>query len=233
MNCINGKIERPTIVCHMVASIDGRIDCAMVDQISDDEYYTALNKLNCGTWLNGRVTMEHYNAQKEAFVSIGKEPIACKSFFVAQKSEGYAISVDTLGTLRWNSNKIDDLPLLCIVSELATKEYLEYLRSMNISWIAVGSPKIDLNEAMCILRKEFDVERVALLGGGIINGGFLDAGLVDEVSLLLAPGIDGRQGRVALFDGIEDKPRSPFHLKLNSVEQFDNGTVWLRYNVLH
>ena len=28
---------RPHIVCHMVASIDGRIDCAMVEKISGDE----------------------------------------------------------------------------------------------------------------------------------------------------------------------------------------------------
>ena len=33
---------RPYVVCHMVASIDGRIDCAMVDKISGDEYYTTL-----------------------------------------------------------------------------------------------------------------------------------------------------------------------------------------------
>lgn len=27
-------MKRPYIVCHMVASIDGRIDCSMVDKIS-------------------------------------------------------------------------------------------------------------------------------------------------------------------------------------------------------
>ena len=37
---------RPYIICHMVASIDGRIDCAMVDQICGDEYYTTLAELD-------------------------------------------------------------------------------------------------------------------------------------------------------------------------------------------
>ena len=31
---------KPYIICHMVASVDGRIDCSMVDKISGDEYYT-------------------------------------------------------------------------------------------------------------------------------------------------------------------------------------------------
>lgn len=29
-------MKKPYIVCHMVQSIDGRIDCAMVDKISGD-----------------------------------------------------------------------------------------------------------------------------------------------------------------------------------------------------
>lgn len=53
---------RPYIVCHMVASIDGRIDCAMVDQICGDEYYTTLAELDCPSALEGRVTREHYSA---------------------------------------------------------------------------------------------------------------------------------------------------------------------------
>lgn len=55
-------MKRPYIVCHMVASIDGRIDCSMVDKISGDEYFDALAKLNCPTLLEGRATMEHYSA---------------------------------------------------------------------------------------------------------------------------------------------------------------------------
>lgn len=40
---------------------------------------------------------------------------------------------------------------------------------------------------MEILHEQFHVERLAILGGGHINGGFLEVGLIDEVSLLVAP----------------------------------------------
>ena len=55
-------MKRPYIVCHMVESIDGRIDCGMVDKISGDEYYSTLESLGCPASVEGRVTMEHYYA---------------------------------------------------------------------------------------------------------------------------------------------------------------------------
>lgn len=222
---------RPYIVCHMVASIDGRIDCAMVEHISGDEYDVALEQLDCPSLLEGRVTMEHYNAAKEPFIPTLDRPVGRPSVYVAEESDAYMVSVDTQGRLQWNSNRIDDVPLICIVSEQASEEYLDMLRRQEISWIAVGKESIDLNRAMEILYGQFHVKRLALLGGGHINGGFLEAGLIDEVSLLLAPGIDGRKGGTTLFDGISDKKCVPVPVRLESVERLDNDIIWLRYKV--
>ena len=82
-----------------------------------------------------------------------------------------------------------------------------------------------------MLRKEFCVERVAITGGGHINGAFLEAGLIDEVSVMIGPGIDGRKNMAAVFDGIENTNRPATLLWLESVEQVGAGTVWLRYTV--
>ncbi|WP_025892872.1 dihydrofolate reductase family protein [Phocaeicola barnesiae] len=222
---------KPYVICHMVASIDGRIDCSMVDKISGEEYYTALEQLDCPSLLEGRVTMEHYNAAKEPFVPTEYEPVGQPSVYIAEESDAYMVSVDTLGHLRWNSNRIDDVPLVCIVSERVSKEYLEMLRKQGISWIAVGNENIDLDTAMNILYEQFHVKRLALLGGGHINGGFLQAGLIDEVSLLVAPGIDGRKNGTAVFDGIGGDDRLPVHLHLTSVERLENDVIWLRYRL--
>lgn len=110
-----------------------------------------------------------------------------------------------------------------------SQEYLDTLKEEGISYICVGKDAIDLPEAMKILRQEFGVERMAILGGGHINGGFLADGLIDEVSLLLAPGIDGRKGQTALFDGIADMNRLPVKLSLDSIERLDNDVLWIRY----
>ena len=169
--------------------------------------------------------------------------------YVAEESDAYMVSVDTLGHLQWNSNRIDDVPLVCIVSERASRKYLEMLRKQEISWIAVGKENIDLNAAMTILYEQlgkenidlnaamtilyeqFHVKRLALLGGGHINGGFLQAGLIDEVSLLVAPGIDGRKNGTSVFDGIVEMENLPKHLHLTGLERLGNDVIWLRYRL--
>ena len=72
---------------------------------------------------------------------------------------------------------------------------------------------------------------MAVVGGGHINAGFLAAGLLDEVSLVIGAGIDGRAGMAAVFDGLDENvPVTPLHLK--EVKQYESGAVWLRYQMV-
>ncbi len=225
---------RPYIICHMVASVDGRIDCGMVEHISGDEYYSTLAELDCSAELEGRVTMEHYCAAPDAFVpAAGDAPVGVPSVHVAAAAPRFTVAADTRGRLRWPAAEVGGAPLVCIVSEQVTAGYLEMLRAQGISWICCGADAIDLPRAMEALRADFGVERLALLGGGRINGAFLAAGLVDELSLLLAPGIDSRLGQPALFDREGPADERPTPLSLLSARPLENGVVWLRYRVEH
>ena len=119
-------------------------------------------------------------------------------------------------------------PYLILTSEQVTKEYLHYLDERHISWIACGREKIDLVRAAEILAEEFHVERMGIVGGAAINTAFLDAGLLDEISIVVSAGIDGRGCMVSVFDGLgADYPL--IHLKLMGVKRFDSEAVWLRY----
>lgn len=217
----------------MVESIDGRIDCGMVDKISGDEYYTALDAIDCKASVEGRVTMEHYYALPEKFEARTTASLGEKAFFKASDRSDYHICPDTRGQLMWENATMDDgRPLLILTAQNVPAEYLGYLRGKGISYIATGLDRIDLADAMTVLFREFGVGRLAVLGGGLVNGGFLAAGLIDEISLLLAPGIDGREGWRAMFDGIKDQSKLPTRLSLQSVERMDNDVLWIRYNVV-
>lgn len=154
---------KPHVISHMMESVDGRIDCAMTEQI---------------------------------------EP----------------------------SNMHDGKPLLVVTSEDCPREYHETLTRQGISWIAVGKGCIDLKEMLEILNREFNVDRMAVVGCGHINGSFLAEGLLDEISVMIGPGIDGRKGMASVFDGIDDPNRPATLLKLNSLERMGD-TVWLRYTL--
>ena len=66
-------------------------------------------------------------------------------------------------------------------------------------------------------------------GGPHVSGSFVAAGLVDEVSVLILPLIDGRGAHPASFEVAADSWKQPAYLSLASAEVQDGGGVWLRY----
>lgn len=225
-------MTKPYIVCHMMTSVDGRIDCGMTAKLTGvDEYYKTLDALDIPTTLSGRVTAELELALPGKFEAKSSEAYGKEGFSKKRDAKGYEVVVDTKGTLLWDDDSAYAEPHLIIMSEGVTKEYLEYLDSKNISWIVCGKKGIDLARAVEILAEEFGVKRMGIVGGAAINGAFLDAGLTDEVSILIGLGIDGRGGMPAVFDGLP-MDREPVALKLKDVVTYKSGAVWLRYDVV-
>lgn len=222
-------MNKPYVICHMMTSIDGRIDCGMTAQLrGNDVYYNTLSAIDCPSNLSGRVTAEAELTSGEKFKAENPEPIGKTTFSKNNNADGYSIVVDTKGSLLWGDDANASQPHLIITSEQATKEYLDYLNKRHISWIATGEEHIDLKKAMEILADEFNVERLSVVGGGHINGGMLAANLIDEISLVIGPGVDGREGETSVFDGMK-KSNKPISLKLKDVQKYDDGTIWLRY----
>ena len=225
-------MKRPYIVCHMMTSLDGRIDCAMTAQLPGvDDYYRTLEALHVPTTVSGRVTAQLEMALPGEFQAKDSTPVGKEAFSKKTDAPGYEVVADTHGKLLWPDAGQEEKPLLILTSEQVPQEYLTYLDDRNISWIATGNERIDLARAAEILATEFGVERMAVVGGSAINTSFLDAGLLDEVSILIGAGIDGRGGMPAVFDSLPMvHPVIP--LRLTDVQKFDSGAVWLRYTIL-
>ena len=103
---------------------------------------------------------------------------------------------------------------------------------MGISYLFAGADGCDLPLAMHRLRTEFGIESLALQGGGIIDGAFLKAGLLDGLSLLIYPGIDGLSGIPSVFEAsgtAAERPAAGQSLELLRADTLENGVVWLHY----
>lgn len=224
-------MKKPYIICHMMISIDGRIDCAMTSKLPGvNDYYTTLDEINVPTKVSGRVTAELEMAEPGKFIPENKEIYGQEGFSKKADAAGYEIVIDTNGKLLWSDAKGLAKPYLIITSENVSKEYLTYLDRQHISWIACGKERVDLPRAVEILAEQFGVERMGIVGGPKINTAFLEAGLLDEISLLVGAGIDGRGGMPAVFDGLAMQ-HDVTRLKLIDVKKFDSDAVWIRYVV--
>lgn len=222
-------MKKPYIICHMMTSIDGRIDCAMTSKLCGvNDYYTTLDKIDVPTTVSGRVTAELEMAEPGEFIPKNEEIYGKEGFSKKKDAAGYEIVVDTKGKLLWSDSLGMEKPYLIITSAQVTKEYLKYLDQQNISWIVSGTDHVDLTRATELLFEQFGVERMGIVGGPKINTAFLEAGLLDEISLLIGAGIDGRGGMPAVFDGL-DMEHDVVSLKLMDVKKFSSDAVWLRY----
>jgi hypothetical protein len=218
----------------MAASIDGRIVVdgwpAPVAAAVRREYERVHAGYEAGGWLCGRVTMEPFagGLRPEAEVARERGGGAPREDHVAPGThDSFAYAVDAHGRLAWETNDIDGDHVVAILSERVSDDYLAFLRERGVSYLLAGARDVDLPLALEKIGARFGVRTLMLEGGGRINGALLRAGLVDEVSLLVAPVADGRMGTPALFDD-DFVPRG---LALDHVERRDDDVLWLRYRV--
>ena len=95
-------MKKPYTICHMMISIDGRIDCAMTSKLRGvNDYYTTLDEINVPTTVSGRVTAELEMAESGTFVSKNNESYGQEGFSKQAETEGYEVVVDSNGKLRW------------------------------------------------------------------------------------------------------------------------------------
>jgi 2,5-diamino-6-(ribosylamino)-4(3H)-pyrimidinone 5'-phosphate reductase len=231
------KSRRPRIICHMAASVDGRIVVdgwpASTAATVRREYELVHASYEADGWICGRVTMEPFAAGVRAEAEVAREHAggaAREDFRAPGDFDSFAFAIDPSGRLAWETNDIDGDHVVAILSERVSDEYLAFLRQGGVSYLLAGERDVDLPLAMEKIGDRFGVKTLMLEGGGRINGGMLAAGLIDEVSVLIAPAVDGRVGTPALFD-LDGDGAVPRRLTLEQVEQRANDVLWLRYRV--
>jgi len=217
---------RPYVICHMVPSVDGRIVRVVSLRAILGVYDETAETFRADAWIAGRVSMESYAGKAKPPKRAPRIPRV--DYIANASAKSFGIALDPSGKLMWKSSAIDGDHIITILSERVSNNYLAYLRSKGVSYVFGGRREIDVAKVLGKLRKQFGIRRLLLEGGGRINGSFLAANVIDELSLLIAPGADGKVGEPALFD-VEGRV-SPFRkLRLIAMKRLKNDIVWLRY----
>jgi 2,5-diamino-6-(ribosylamino)-4(3H)-pyrimidinone 5'-phosphate reductase len=217
----------------MATSLDGRIvvDGWPAAANVRREYEQIHESYEADGWICGRITMEPFAGATRSEKDVAREHrnTAPREDFVAPGAhDSFAFAVDPRGRLAWESNDIDGDHVVAVLSERVSDEYLGFLRERGVSYLLAGTRDVDLGLALQKIGGRFGVRTLMLEGGGRINGAFLRAGLIDEVSVLIAPVADGRVGMATLFDVESD---ATHRLVLDAVERRDDDVLWLRYRV--
>ena len=236
--------HRPRVICHMMSSLDGRIvtEGWPLSAEGKQQYEQVHAWYEADAWLCGRVTMEqHFAAGTRSDAEVARVHSSLRpgqalappreDFVAPGEHESFAFALDPSGKLAWESGDVDGDHVVAILTHRVSDEYLATLRERGVSYLLAGDAETDLPLALEKMGATFGVRTLMLEGGGGINGSLLRAGLVDEVSLLVAPVVDGRIGTPALFDVAADDV-APRRLALDAVERRAGDVLWLRYRVV-
>jgi riboflavin biosynthesis pyrimidine reductase len=184
-------------------------------------------------WLIGRVTGQEF-AKGKPYPASSQEIFPRQPWFAQRDAKAYGVVLDAHGKIAWGRSDIGGDPIVVVLTEEISDAHLAGLRSEGISYIFAGKSQLDLPLALEILNRDFGVKRLLLEGGGSTNGAFLRAGLIDELSLILCPAVDGAKGAPSVFDSTEAEAghRAPVEaMSLESTRQLDGGAIWLRYRL--
>ncbi|MFF7709388.1 dihydrofolate reductase family protein [Pseudomonas sp. NPDC007930] len=224
---------KPYVICHMMSSLDGH---ALTDgwerpfkQAAGELYETLAEGFGFDAWACGRVTMQEI-AHDEGYPSgLARAPIPRENHWAVREAKAYAVSIDPQGKVGWKQNTALGAHIVEVLTEQVSDDYLAHLQQLGISYLFAGARELDLAQVLETLHRELGIQRLVVEGGPHVSGRFVQAGLVDEVSVLLLPLIDGRGAHPASFEMEEGRWQAPAYLKLASAEVQSGGAVWLRY----
>ena len=195
----------------MMASVDGRIDTKgwPLSAEARKQYELVHASYEADAWMCGRVTMEPFAKRVHSDAIVAREyrgGAAREDFRAPGEHDAFAFAVDPRGRLDWQSNDIDGDHVVAVLSERVPDEYLAALRDRGVSYLLAGASDIDLTLALEKIGARFGVRTLMLEGGGRINGAMLRAGLIDEVSPLIAPVAGGSNTRGDYKSRLTAKP---------------------------
>lgn len=238
-------MKRPYIFCHMMTALDGKIMGNFMDtregQLAGDVFYQLAFGKNPyyqhQGWLSGRITTDdNFTFYEQPDLDEAVTEIEQGDFIPSSSLHMYYVSIDPSGKLGWKQNTITYVDTTARVLEVLTEKsspaYRAFLRRLNIPYIIAGSQELDYALALHKLHDLFGIETLMLGGGGILNWSFIQAGLCDELSLVIASSADGSHATPALFsqkEGLTDDTAVSFVLEQAQVMQ--KNSVWLRYKI--
>ena len=197
-------MDRAYVTCHMAISLDGKIDGDFHESPESEAagkyYYDVIFDLG-SSMAGGRTTTQMYSKQPEIDYTQYEDMEVPSGDYIVKNADGhYCLIYDREGKCNWDTSESSmngvTMQIVEVVSQKARKEYLTHLRRIGVSYIFAETVRESLEK----LKTLYDVESLVLTGGAAINGGFLKEDMIDKLSIVVLPYVDGCSEHKALMD---------------------------------
>lgn len=236
-------MSKPRVTLHIYSSLDGRITGSFVESpkatFSADLFKKigfndkSTNSFHFDGWIYGtNSSIDGFNNHISPDFE-EHDPIPQGDYITGLGAKRYYISIDPRGKIGWQKKTESyggqKAVIIEILSEQTADDYKDFLRRRGIPYLIAGSKEINFPLMLQKLSKYYGLKNLMLGGGGILNWSFLSQGLVDEISIIMAPVIDGATNSARLFNSVYMNNAHPIAFTPKKIQTYDDGTLWLRY----
>jgi 2,5-diamino-6-(ribosylamino)-4(3H)-pyrimidinone 5'-phosphate reductase len=231
-------MDRPTTTLFLIESLDGKISTGDVDTLDVDkdfkrivgvkeglhQYYEIEGKTDLVSLNSGRVMAKIGVNEREkdpekmtvSFIIIDNKP------HLNEKGIEYLSKwVKTLYLVTSNN----DHPAYKVKDNFSNIEIIQY------------DTEVDLPDLMSQMKNKYGVKRITIQSGGTLNALWIRQGLIDNVSIVIAPCLIGGTSTQSLVGGeslhTEEDLKFIKALKLIKNETLDNSYIHLKYEVIN
>lgn len=232
-------MNRPNVICHMTISLDGIAAGPFLEtgagRRASEIYYEIHRRYKAGAYACGRVTMEESftGGWYPDLAPFEGRKIPREDYIADRDTQFYCVAFDRHGRLGWKSPRIidedpgyGDAHVIEILTQDVKDAYLAYLRSMGISYLFAGEKDIDISYALEKLWMWFGIETLLLEGGPELNTSFLREGMIDTLSLVIAPIDAGNTGKPLFRGNLQD------NFELKETRRIGEDILWQQYRSL-
>ena len=125
---------KPYLICHMNASVDGRILGSRwrpAENRMAGLFERLHEQLGGGSWLIGRVTGSEY-AKADSYPDHIDQTYPREPWFARRDASAYGIALDAQGKIAWRRSDIGDDPIVVVLTEQVSDAHLAGLRQDGV-----------------------------------------------------------------------------------------------------
>ncbi len=153
---------------------------------------------------------------------------------IPRRTPLWFVVADSRGRVDWSFTGDNTTSLLILVCDATPLGYLQLLHDKGIGHLNAGRGQVDLEEGLAKIAAVLGADTVVADSGGTFNAALLRAGLVDEIDVVILPGLIGGTGTPSIMDGNPlGSTGLPIRTELIDAQVTATGLIRTRYRVIN
>ena len=226
-------MNRPFVFINVAMTADGKIDTfqrkgSAISSPRDKERVDRLRAGADAVMVGGRTLLD-----EDPRLTVKSETLRAERLVRGLTPNPMKVGVVTQANLKMDSQFLNTGPAYIVIftTRRTSKRQLSLLKARHVDVYVDDAQQVNLERALATLN-DLGISRLMVEGGSTLNFELMRLGLVDEISVYIAPMIFGGESAPTLAAGSGLERSEAIPLKLVEVEKWEDGGVLLKYQFM-